>query len=163
MEERASEQARSRIGSPPAHSLRSMELTSITRCEEAVLRAAPREGRTSGHPLSRPAAHVRDAADVEQRQPTDRLRNAGTRYHRHNPRHLLPRAAQHAGGRGSGPGGDAVLAGCSTVAVRGPRCLPRPCCTLQFLPAKGRKYSGPDKTRTRDLCRAKAATYCRGS
>ena len=58
--------------------------------QKAVLRAAPREGRTSGHPVSRPSAYLRDAAPVEKRKPQDRLGDAGTRYHRHNPRYLLP-------------------------------------------------------------------------
>ena len=86
--------------------------------------------------------------------PEDSLRDVRTRYGRHNSRHLLPRAPQHAGRCRPRPRRRAALAGCS----RGPRVNTGILFSfLRFTCKHKEKGCGPDETRTRDLRHARAA------
>jgi hypothetical protein len=64
--------------------------------------------------------HVRHAAAYPQREPEDSVRDAWSFDHSHNPRHLLPRAAEHAGSDRRSDGGGPFVAYCCRIAATAP-------------------------------------------
>src|SRR5215204_1044559 len=60
--------------------------------------------------VPRPAPHVRDSTPNQEREPQDRLRDARSRHHSHNPGHLLARTPQHARSSCRSDGRGVVLA-----------------------------------------------------
>jgi hypothetical protein len=95
-------------------------------------RAAPEAGGTAGDPLPRPPAYVRHAPTNSQREPEDRLRDARALDHSHHPRHLFPRAAEHARSGSSRYGRGPIVAYCCQIPrTRLPGAFCRPwekCC-----------------------------------
>jgi integrase len=91
-----------------------------TQPHPALVQAAPEAGGATGHPFPRPPPHVRHAAPHPQCEPEDSVRDARTFVHSHYPRHLFPRAAEHAGPGRSSDGRGSIVAYCCRIAAKAP-------------------------------------------
>jgi integrase len=84
------------------------------------IQAPTQARRVAGDPVPRSPPHLRHVATHPQRESQDSVRDAWTFDHRHHPRHLLPRAAEHArcgrGGDGRGP----IVVHCCRIAAKAP-------------------------------------------